>query len=403
MPTAPTDPAVRALSQALLPEAEQLATAMAARIRAEVALYADETLVSAAALAASCSDNIRYVLGNLAGTPVVQSEVPRATGRLRAESGVPYDAVLHAYRIGGRYIWELLVERADDDARDTLLLAAADIWTVTDELSAQVTDAYRATLAERVRRDGQVRAALLASLLDSPATDADRLREVVASLRLPLQGDLVVVSAECPTPGAEALAQVETSLRRQGVTSAWRLDVDHHDGVVVLRSRYRIDALLDELRRVAVGRVGVSPVFGRIEESHRALRQARLAGAAGSPGEVDVGRYEDRPIAVLLAAAPDLALDITRRTLAQVLDLPPADCRTLLDTARVWFDEAGATTAAADRLHLHRNSVRYRLRRLEELSGLDLTRPADLAALHLALEAARIFDLGGVSAPPTGR
>jgi hypothetical protein len=394
MPKTEVDPAVRALSQALLPEAEQLAPVMAARIRAEVAFYADETSVSAPALDASCCDNIRYVLGNLAGEPVVQNEVPRATGILRAESGVPYDSVLQAYRIGGRYIWELLVERSGDEARDTLLRAAADIWTVTDELSAQVTDAYRSTLADRVRRDGQVRAALLSTLFDSPATDVDRLREAASSLRLPPQGDLVVVSAECPAPGAEALATFEATLRRGDVTSAWRLDVDHHDGIVVLRTRYRMDALLDDLAAATGGRVGVSPVFGRIDEAHRALRQARLACAAASPGQPDVCRYEDRAIATLLAAVPDLAKDIARRTLGQVLDLPPVDCSTLLDTARIWFDEAGSTTAAAARLHLHRNSVRYRLRRIEEFSGLDLGRPADLAALHLALEAARILDLG---------
>ncbi|HEY2296694.1 MAG TPA: helix-turn-helix domain-containing protein [Jatrophihabitans sp.] len=394
MSTTDVAPAVRALSRALLPEAEQLAVAMAARIRAEVAFYADETLVSAEALDASCCDNVRYVLGNLADQPVVQNEVPRATGNLRAESGVPYDSVLQAYRIGGRYIWELLVDRADDDARDTLLRAAADIWTVTDELSAQVTDAYRATLADRVRRDGQVRAALLSTLFDSPATDVDQLRQSASSLRLPQQGDLVVVSAECPAPGTEALAAIEETLRRGDVTTAWRLDIDHHDGIVVIRPRYRIDALLGDLTTAAAGRVGVSPVFGRIDEAHRALRQARLACAAGSPGQVDVCRYEDRPSATLLAAEPDLAQDVMRRTLGQILDLPPADRDTLLGTARIWFEAAGSTGEAATRLHLHRNSVRYRLRRLEELSGLDLGAPIDLAALHLALEAARIFELG---------
>ena len=394
MPTPEVDPAVRALSRTLLPEADQLAPLMAARIREEVGFYADEVAVPAAVLDASCADNLRYVLGNLAGAPVVTNEVPRATGAVRAESGVPYAAVLQAYRIGGRYIWELLVRRADDAARDTLLRAAADIWAVTDELSAQVTDAYRTTLADRARRDGQVRAALVGTLLDSESAAVEQLWESASSLRLPQHGDLVVIAAQCPAPGTEALTEIEESLRRRDVASAWRLDHDHQDGIVVLRPRYRVDALLDDLRGAAAGRVGVSAVFGRVDEARRALRQARLACAAGTPHGTDVTRFEDRPTATLLAAVPDLAGEIAERLLGAVLELAPADRTTLLDTARIWFEVDGSATGAAARLHLHRNSVRYRLRRLEELTGLSLLRPSDLAELRLALEAARIFDLG---------
>jgi DNA-binding PucR family transcriptional regulator len=49
-----------------------------------------------------------------------------------------------------------------------------------------------------------------------------------------------------------------------------------------------------------------------------------------------------------------------------------------------------ATAAAAEKLHLHRNTVRYRLRRVEELTGRSLAEPTGVAELHLALEAARI-------------
>ena len=52
--------------------------------------------------------------------------------------------MLQAFRIGGRFIWEVLVERADPDVRDVLLLAAADVWAVSDDLAAFVTEAYRA-------------------------------------------------------------------------------------------------------------------------------------------------------------------------------------------------------------------------------------------------------------------
>jgi DNA-binding PucR family transcriptional regulator len=73
--------------------------------------------------------------------------------------------------------------------------------------------------------------------------------------------------------------------------------------------------------------------------------------------------------------------------------LTPSEGDILLTTLRVWFAEQGATSAAAARLHVRRSTVRYRLRRVEELTGRSLTRPTGLAELHLALEATRILHL----------
>ena len=67
----------------------------------------------------------------------------------------------------------------------------------------------------------------------------------------------------------------------------------------------------------------------------------------------------------------------------------------LLETLRTWFAEKGSTSAAAARLYVHRNTVRYRLRRIEELTGEDLTDPAASGRVLLALEAAGIFGLNG--------
>jgi DNA-binding PucR family transcriptional regulator len=76
-----------------------------------------------------------------------------------------------------------------------------------------------------------------------------------------------------------------------------------------------------------------------------------------------------------------------------VLALPAAECDSILETLGVWFADEGATSIAAARMHLHRNTVRYRLRRLEELTGRSLTQPTGIAELYLALEAVRVLRL----------
>lgn len=384
-------PEVRDLSRRLLPEADLLGARMAERVCAEIPLYAEGQLVALDELVASCVDNTRYVLAQLAGGARARVAAPRATGARRAEQHVPYAAVLQAFRVGARFIWEVLVDRADPEAHDVLLLAAADIWAVSDELASQVTEAYRTTLADQARRHGQMRAVLVSGLLDGDLTAAEELVESASVLQLPRTGEFVVISAECQVAGDEALPDIERVLRTHNLTSAWRLDHEHHDGLVQLRPGFGAAQLGDVLTELARGRVGASAVFSALSDAPDARRQARLACAAASPRQVT--RFDLDPLAVLLAGAPDQAEVLARTVLGPVLALPPDDRSVLLETAHAWLTARGSTSAAAERLHLHRNSVRYRLDRLEDLTGRDLAEPVDAAEVYVALQCLRILEL----------
>jgi DNA-binding PucR family transcriptional regulator len=138
----------------------------------------------------------------------------------------------------------------------------------------------------------------------------------------------------------------------------------------------------------------VSEAYSNLEATAAALRQARLACAAGTPHTRSLVRFDEQPVATLLISAPDAAQAVARRILGPLLDLPDDDRAVIVDTVRAWLAEGGSTSTAASRLHLHRNTVRYRLRRLEDLTGRSLAHPLDLAELHVALECARMLDLG---------
>ncbi|MDT4963065.1 MAG: hypothetical protein QOF87_2712 [Pseudonocardiales bacterium] len=392
--TTAVDPVVRNLSRMLLPHVDDFAHRMAARIQAQEPLYREGQVVPADELRRSCQDNLLYVFGRLAGDPNVGVEAPRATGVRRAEAGVPLSAVLQAFRIGGRLVWELLVEHADDAAQDTLLRCAADIWAISDDLAEAAAAAYHGTSADRARHDNQLRSALLNSLLDGRLGDSARLWESAALLRLPQHGTFVVVAAECPSPGEEALPRIEDLLRSHDVVSAWRLDAELQEGLVSLGARFDLERLCAELASVAVQRLGVSEAYSNLEATAAALRQARLACAAGTPHTRSLVRFDEQPVATLLISAPDAAQAVARRILGPLLDLPDDDRAVIVDTVRAWLAEGGSTSTAASRLHLHRNTVRYRLRRLEDLTGRSLANPLDLAELHVALECARMLDLG---------
>jgi hypothetical protein len=388
------DPQVRELSRLLLPDADALGARMGDRIRAEVPWYAENRVLTADEVDRNCADNVRYVLGILSGDERVERDAPRVTGIDRAGRGAPYAAVLQAFRVGGRFIWEVLVERAEPEARDLLLKSAADIWAVSDELAAQVTDAYRGALADRARRDGQTRSVLVGNLLDGDGTHAEQLWETADALDLRSGTEFVIVSAHCAAPGVEALPDIERELRKKNVASAWRLVNDQQDGLVALRFGFDRAQLKELLEAMATSRVGMSGPFLRLEEAAEAKRAARVASIAMAPDAAGVLAYDDDPLAILLASVPDQAANLARSLLSPVLDLPLDDSAVLVDTAREWLAQRGSTSTAARILHLHRNTVRYRLRRLEELTGLDLADPADTARLQVALEAVRILGLG---------
>jgi hypothetical protein len=385
-------PAVAAIGERLLERVEEFATELTEVIRQAEPFYRTEGVVRVEDLRASVLDNLRHILSQLSGRPMPGLEPPRATGRLRAEQGVPLPVILHAYRVAGKFIWAaILAEAAGDESATTALLhTGSDLWLIIDAHSVSVTDAYRDAIAERAHTDSQTRNAMLDALLRGDLGDGSRLWESAATLRLPQHGTFVVVAARPPRPGVESIPRAEDTLRTRDVQSAWRVEVDTHVGVVVLTPRVTIDRLCVHLAELTNGSVGISAPYSSLDQSPAALHQARLACATATPGSHELVRYEQVPIAILLASAPPAAATVAQAILGPVLALPAPERDLLLDTLRIWFAGHGATSAAAEKLHIHRNTVRYRLRRLEELTGRSLSQPTGIAELHLALEAARI-------------
>jgi hypothetical protein len=395
--------AVALIGERLLDRVDALATELTELIRGTESFYSAGGVVPAPDLYSSVHDNLTHILSRFAGRPTPGLEPPRATGRRRAEQGVPVAVILHAYRIAGKFLWAAILAEAEraDSAPMALLDAASDLWFIIDELSGEVTASYRDTVDERARRNQQTRNAMLDVLLRGDVGEGSPLWESITALRLPRQGTFVVAAARTREPGVESIPDAEETLRHRGIQSAWRVEVDAQVGVLVLTPRMPMDRLCAVLAELTDGPVGISESYQNLDQTPTALRQARLAYQAAAPSSRGLVRYEQVPIAVLLASAPDAAATVAAAILGPVLALPRSECESILSTLRMWFAEEGATSAAAAKMHLHRNTVRYRLRRLEELTGRSLAQPTGIAELHLALEATRILGLMGAT-PASG-
>lgn len=393
MEPADVSPEVRELSAALLADAPVIGSEVADQVIADVPFFRSRSVLSVEDVVEACQAHIRNILEMLAGVPASRPGLARVYAEGRAELGVPYDALLEAFRVGGRHLWDVMVSRAPVESRDALLRGAADVWLVTDRIAGEVTDGYRRAMSSLARRDGERRAVVVGAVLAGEIGQGEDMWNAAGVLGMDRASDFVVVAAECPATGVAAVADVERVLLRDNLVSAWRFDHDRHEGLVQLRTGSSPERLVERLGESATTRIGVSSPFSRLIDAAEALRQARTACAAGTPGSSEILRYDDVPLPILIASAPAQARSLATSVLGGVLELPAEDREMLVQTARTWFEAAGSSSGAARALHLHRNTVRYRLRRLEQLTGRDLSRPIDQTDVYVALECARILGL----------
>ena len=387
------DPEVARLAGILDGRFDDLVHRLTDRIGAEIDIYRPGAVVEAAELRRSVRDNFEFMLGQISTSDEPDLSAPRHTGRLRAQQGAPLPEVLRAYRLGFAFLWEELLAEATRCGPATVAAladTAATIWSHSDEYAVALTEAYREAVAERLLSTDRHRSALVEALITGSATDHGPTWEVAKLLELSYEGTFLVVAAETTALGTEPLARVETRLRPHDVASAWRLQPDLQLGVVSC-GRRSVDVVVEVLAKLATARVGLSPTYSTLDQTPRAARLARIAMQNLPAGVPDVAQFDDTPLGTLVAADPGVSRDVVNQVLGRVLALDPEDRTTLLGTTEAWLDAGGSATTAGRALFCHPNTVRYRLKRVEELTGRSTDDPRAVAELAAALQALRVF------------
>ncbi|WP_106186839.1 PucR family transcriptional regulator [Umezawaea tangerina] len=350
----------------------------------------------------SCHDNLVRVLqlvsrsaGPDDGTPDGEVfDAARATGRLRARQRMPLDDVLRSFRLGGRLVWEALIDEARTDERtdpDDLLDLASWVWAVVDETSAQVAIAYHAAERELVRVDEQRRAALWEGLLHGRAKDLAFAHQVAHGIGVPVHGPYAVVVLD--SGDQPAGDELERRLAGLGVTSVWQVRANTLVGLLAVGGS-ALDAVLALLRDNPTAPAGLSMAVPGLAEVDVAHRQAVLARDTVPPGRVEAAALAERLPEALLLGSPDLARALIDRRLGPLLRIPVAERRQLLDTLAAWLATGGSINRTATAVHCHRNTVINRLRRVESSTGLDLADTSAHLELSLALKASWLLPPG---------
>jgi DNA-binding PucR family transcriptional regulator len=297
---------------------------------------------------------------------------------------------MDAYRVSSHYIWGAISDLASWQpnriSREALIRATTRLWQAQDLYTDAMTSAYRQQATQQVLDDEAERAALAEALLEGRIFDDRSIWEIADLLRLPSRGPYVVIAAESPVVGKQAIRGISGMLSSVDVSSAWRLLPDLQIGIAHIGSKTAHDALLALLERIATTRVGISPTFDNLAETAQALRYARIALTARDVSGGKVTVFDDSALGVAAVSAPEVTSKLADIILAPFDELSAEDKEVLFTTFRAWVDHDGSLPKTAAALYCHPNTVRYRLRRVEERSGRSLTVPRDLAELCLAFE-----------------
>jgi DNA-binding PucR family transcriptional regulator len=143
------------------------------------------------------------------------------------------------------------------------------------------------------------------------------------------------------------------------------------------RSRVRLSA------GISAPATGIVALSGALHEARSARRLAVLRGQTAISVLIsdEVASHE-----LLLATVPDSVLGSFReRLLGPLLAYDRQHKAELLPTLREFLACSGSWNACAARMYVHVNTVRYRVRRIEELTGRDLSSLDDQVDFFLAL------------------
>jgi DNA-binding PucR family transcriptional regulator len=323
--------------------------------------------------------------------PIEKVELPTAAlehARRLAQRGTTVNALVRAYRLGHKAVLDAVLEeiRASDLEPPLSLAVFSQISEVTfgyiDWITQQVVSTYQSEHDRWMENQNSLRALRVRELLDGADLDIDA---VTTAIRYPLRRThLAIVAWRDEDDGGDDLAPMERFVDQLAESvgareSSLYISVDRMTGWAwipmpadaapgaVERMREFAAAHPDPLR-VAAG--NPLPDLEGFRRSHQLAQEAHAVAIASGANAARVTAASDPGLAAATLMGSNL--DKARVWVAEVLG--PLASRTesderLRETLGVFLRTGGSFKAAAEELHLHSNSVKYRVQRAIDRRG----------------------------------
>jgi hypothetical protein len=398
VPDAPAA-AIAALRDTLEARLDDLADTATELILAEIPAYRDPTTTLRDDVREHVLSHLRISVSTFSeARAVTREELLFVRGHAARRVGyIPIAEFVNAFYVGERVLWEAALASArDDDSRRAALVFASHLPRYFEVATTHAAEVYieaeeqLAATGERIRRD------LLEDLVGGlPVAAGPRMEAARAAGLEPGSACLVVSAVAIPRPDDESLLRsAATALARAVGGVLAPLTVVRHGKIdlVAKAPHHGADEVRQRLertqRRLQDGGVslaiGVSTVVSGLDQIADAYREAERARASldSTPGLVALSG---------MTAFEYLTLrrdpTVSRLIPDPIRDFVEDDARrggVLIATLSEYVASDLNARRAAERLHIHVNTVHYRLGRIAERTGCDLHRFADLVEILIA-------------------
>ncbi|MFV2172774.1 helix-turn-helix domain-containing protein [Actinomadura sp. LOL_016] len=308
----------------------------------------------------------------------------RMLGQYEAHEGRTLDTLQAAYRIGGQVAWRRVMKVAPrHDISSAVMSRLADaLFSFLDELAALSLEGYLEARERPIPALDERRRRLLRRLLERAPHDAAEVEQAAQSAgwTVPSEATLVAVEPESRCVWTALADDVLADLE----TGAPHLLVP---GPCTPARRAMLDAAVPG-RRAAIG------LTVPLDQAADSLRWARRGLHLALDGVVRerVVHCEDHLVTLWLFSDPALVEQLTRRRLGILDGMTPGQQDRLTETLRTWLVTRGTAAEIAAELHIHPQTVRYRMRKIEQTFGDELTDPEARFGIEVALRAAHLRD-----------
>ncbi|WP_345635263.1 PucR family transcriptional regulator [Rugosimonospora acidiphila] len=315
-------------------------------------------------------------------------------GRIQWREGRDLTTLLSAYQVGARVAWHHVSSTALEIAvaPEALAALAEAVFVFIDQLSSASARGFvleqseAAVTRERLRDE-------LVDLLLSDRSDSAAVRAAAGRVGWPLPRDVAVILID------------PENLVGQSVLS--RLD----SSCLLIRRRALIGAIVpDPVRpgrrqRLATALRGAGAVIGHpvpLEHLPSSVRIAEVAATLQRSGvlEEDPVFVAEHLDAIIVHRDPRLLTALREQALAPLAGLSATVNQRLTDTLASWLRHLGDRQAIAADLHIHPQTVRYRMGQLHDLFGAALDDPSARAKLTLALAWCPVIPSGAAPETP---
>lgn len=390
----------RELAALLRSETDGLADEICAEIRRALPEYATSCECATGPMMRPAAEQAIVSFLDRVAEPSMPSrrltDMYRFLGQNEASHGRNLNALQAAFRVAFRLAWHWTTNvcaRHELPAEIVAGLAEAQLEYM-DELASISVEGYLEAGAHSPEELAARRLQLLRLILERPAAPRQAITELAGH-------------ADWAVPAEVTPVVVRSGVRLVRAALADDVLVDPGDPT----PRLLIPGGFTEARRAmiesAVPRerivVGVTVALDEVADSFRWAGRALDLIAEGVIEDARLTFCEEHLLTLWLMSDPQLIDELAGQRLARLSGMPAAKQKALTETLRVWLESWSTAADVGNRLHVHPQTVRYRLNQLKASLGERFADPESRFGLELVLRAQRLRDRASRPNGRTGR